>query len=64
MWCSECRFSGVRGDHRCGVANANVTVSESWPGMRGRGERLNGGQQGGEGVNADLRVSAVASDVE
>ena len=27
MWCSECRFSGVCGDHRCGVANANVTVS-------------------------------------
>ena len=31
-----CRFSGVRGEHRCGVANANVTVSSSWPAMWGR----------------------------
>ena len=29
----------------------------------GKGKRLNGGQQSGEGVNADLAVSAVASDV-
>ena len=27
MWCSECRFSGVRGGHGCGVANVNVTFS-------------------------------------
>ena len=26
-------------------------------------KKLNGGQQSGEGVNADLAVSAVASDV-
>ena len=43
--------------------NANVTVSLSWPAMRGREERRNGGQQGGVGVNADLAVSAVAMDV-
>ena len=27
MWCSECRFSGVRGGQRCGVVNADLAVS-------------------------------------
>ena len=79
MWCSECRFSGVRGGQRCGVVHADLAVSaviidvgERMQSFRflDRGQRcgagkkdFNGGQQSGEGVNADLTVSAVSSDV-
>ena len=59
---SECRFSGVRGGHRCGVDNSNLVVFQQWPAMWGMEERLNGGQQSGEGMNADLAVSMVARD--
>ena len=62
MWCSECRFSGVRGDHGCGVVDANVTMFQSGSAMWGREESLNGGQRCGV-VNADLAVSVVIMDV-
>ena len=63
MWCSECRFSGVRRDHGCGVANVNFPFPVRWPALRGIGERLSRGPLTGAGVNADLAVSAASSDV-
>ena len=63
MWCNECRFSGVRGDHRCGVPNANFPCPVRLPAMRGSGERLSRWLSKGVGMNADLMVSAVPMDV-
>ena len=47
MWGNECKCYG-----------SLILASDV-----GFGKRLNGGQQSGEGVNADLAVSMVAKDV-
>ena len=63
MWCSECRFSGVRRDHGCGVADANFPFPVRWPAMWGREEKLSRGPTKGVGVNADLVVFPASIDV-
>ena len=57
------RFSGVRGDHRCGVANGNFPFPVRWPAMWGREEKLSHGPTKGVGVNADLVVFPASIDV-
>ena len=62
MWCSECRFGGVRGGQRYGVVKADVAVSVVAMDVGWRMQILrflNRGQRCGVGK----KVLSVASDV-